>query len=230
MVAITTGMVRVIHEANKDWFPIGGKTVGNVKKCLQDAFGIPYFAEAIVNGKAVALAHTLAGGDCLEFAKAFGHKAHKKESRTDAEAKGILAHYPELVEIGNKVKGRGLDAEKSIDLMAEMVARWCKDHFGPLTADAIATANQVAVLMSSFQERATRVAHGMEPRKAGRKPTTRELADFAQDHSHLTWKEISALWNREDPQGKKVKLEDVRGAYRRAYGDKSTPSKKKRAE
>jgi hypothetical protein len=223
-------MVHVIHGATEGSFPLGGKSVRHVKKCLQQVFSIPYFAEAIVNGKAVALAHVLAGGDCLEFAKAFGYKAYKKESRAEAEARGLLAHYPALVEIGTKVKSRGLDTEKSIDLMAALVAKWCEDHFGPLSGDVIATVRQAVASLSRLQERATLVAHGKQPRKAGRPNTTRELADFAQAHLALTTKEIAALWNKQHPDAKKVKDEDVRGACRRTYGDKSRPSKKKRAE
>jgi hypothetical protein len=62
MVAVRIGMVHVIHGPNEGRFPVGGKSVGNVKRCLKDAFSIPYFAEAFVDGKAVTLDHVLAAG------------------------------------------------------------------------------------------------------------------------------------------------------------------------
>src|SRR5262249_666128 len=152
-------------------------------KCLQDAFNIPYFAEAIVNGKAITLDHVLADGDRLEFAKAFGYKSHKKESQAKAEAKGLLSHYPELVEIGNKVKSRGLDAERSVEVMAVIVARWCEDHFGPIANAVVPTLNEIVSKLTRLNDRLMPLKHGRNPRKPGRKSTTRELADFAHAHS-----------------------------------------------
>jgi hypothetical protein len=128
------------------------------------------------------------------------------------------------------VKRLGLDAEQSVDLMTEMVARWCEDHFGPLPGEVIATVNQVGAALARLQDRAERAAHGKQPRKVGRKATSRELADFAHANRQLTMKEIAERWNKKHPTRKKVKAEEVRGAYRRAYGDKARPAKKKRAE
>jgi hypothetical protein len=169
---------------------------------------------------------------------AWGYKAAKDERRDEVEARGLLEHYPELVEIGKKVKRSGLEATESIDLMTAMVARWCEDHFGPLPGEVITTVNQVGAILggqvgailTALKDRANRLAHGKHPRKAGRKSTTRELADFAQARSDLTKKEIAKLWDQKHPNAEKVDAEDVREAYRRAYGDKSRTATKKRAE
>lgn len=49
------------------------------------------------------------------------------------------SHFPEVIEIGKKVKRRGLDTEESIDLMEAMIARWCEDHYGPVIAAVLPT-------------------------------------------------------------------------------------------
>ena len=60
------------------------------------------------------------------------------------------------------------------------------------------------------------------PLKPGRPPTTKKLADFAEAHrGKLSRRAIADLWNRKHPNCDPVDEEDVRGAWRRAYGDKS---------
>jgi hypothetical protein len=64
---------------------------------------------------------------------------------------------------------------------------------------------------------------GRKPRlKPGRPASTKKLADFAEAYrGKLTRRAIADLWNRKHPQCDPVGKEDVRGAWRRAYGDKS---------
>jgi hypothetical protein len=225
------GMVCVTHGANDGFFPFGGKSVGSVKKALQSGFSIPYFAEGYVKGEAVTLDHVLAAGDHLEFLRAFGYKAAKDERRREEiEADGLLAHYPQLVEIAEEVVSLGLVNATTAKLIFTKIARLWQDHFGPIPNAVLPTLNEVVSKLTRLADRLTPLTHGKQPRKSGRKPTTRKLAEFAQDHPELTWKEIADLWKKKHPNDKDVKDERARGAYRRAYSDKSLPPKKKRAE
>jgi hypothetical protein len=230
MAEARTGMVHVRQGINGGSFPFGGEPVGSVKRYLRELFSIHYYAEAYVNRKAVTLDHVLTAGDHLEFRRAFGYKAAKDEPREEIEAHCLLKYYPDLVKIGKEVLSLGLDAEKSINLMAERVARWCEDHFGPITSAVVPTLEKLVSELTALIDRLKPSLHGKQPRKVGRKPTTRGLADFAQAHPDLTYKEIADRWNKKHPNDKKVTEDHVRGAKSRAYGSKSRPAKKKRVE
>jgi hypothetical protein len=233
MAAARTGMVHVRQGINGGSFPFGGEPVGSVKRYLRELFSIHYFAAAFVNGKAVTLDRVLVAGDHLEFLRAFGYKAAKDVPREEIEeikAHGLLEHYPKVVEIGKEVLSLGLDPEKSIALMAARVARWCEDHFGPITNAVVPTLDMAISILMTLRDQLKPLQHGKQPRKVGRKPTTRGLADFAQAHPDLTYKEIADLWNKKHPNDKKVTPENIRGAKQRAYGSKSRPAKKKRVE
>ena len=231
MVAAKNDLVHVLHGASDGKFPLAGVSVGSVKTSLRAAFNIPYFAEARVDGKRVKVDHVLVGGDRLEFIQVFGYKGAKDEPRAKSGARGLLTHYPELVKIVKDVMSRDLDPDKKTNLMAAKVARWCKDHFGPIVND-VATMNEVISKLTKNRDRIARVTHGGQPKKPGRKNTTRKLADFAEaHHSEKTWKEIAEAWNKKHPKSKKTSIQ-VRDAWRRAYGDKAAPSnssKKNRA-
>lgn len=56
--------------------------------------------------------------------------------------------------------------------------------------------------------------------KPGRPTTTRDLAEFAYDRRPLLpWKEIAVEWKRLNPQDtRKITLNKIKDAYRRAYG------------
>lgn len=67
--------VRVVHGANEQYFDsIEGKTVGQVRKSLRDAFNIPGDANALIAGKDVGDDFVLEGGMSLEFVKESGVK------------------------------------------------------------------------------------------------------------------------------------------------------------
>lgn len=67
--------VRVVHGANEQYFDsLEGKTVGQVRKSLRDAFNIPGDANALIAGKDVGDDFILEGGMNLEFAKEAGVK------------------------------------------------------------------------------------------------------------------------------------------------------------
>ena len=67
--------VRVVHGANEQYFEnLDGKTVGQVRKSLRDAFNIPGDANALITGKEVGDDFVLEGGMNLEFVKEAGVK------------------------------------------------------------------------------------------------------------------------------------------------------------
>lgn len=67
--------VRVVHGANEQYFDsLEGKTVGQVRKSLRDAFNIPGDADALIQGKEVGDDFVLEGGMSLEFTKEAGVK------------------------------------------------------------------------------------------------------------------------------------------------------------
>lgn len=70
-----TKRVRVVHGANEKYFDsLEGKTVGNVRKSLRDAFNIPGDAVALIDGQEAKDDEILAGGATLEFFKESGVK------------------------------------------------------------------------------------------------------------------------------------------------------------
>lgn len=70
--------IRVVHGANEQYFDnLEGKTVGQVKKSLREAFNIPSDAEALIGSKQVGDEFILEGGQSLEFVKEAGVKGKK---------------------------------------------------------------------------------------------------------------------------------------------------------
>lgn len=66
--------VRVVHGANSGYYALSGKTIGDVRKGLKDAFSLPGDAIAEVDGKTVGDDFILAEGQNLEFSKLSGRK------------------------------------------------------------------------------------------------------------------------------------------------------------
>lgn len=77
-----TGIVKVIHGANDDVFPVVGATVQTLRNSLADAFNIPVDALALVNGGGVGEQYRLQANDLLEFVLPWGQKS---ASLSDAE-------------------------------------------------------------------------------------------------------------------------------------------------
>lgn len=73
--AIAKSKIRVSQGANDRYFKnLEGKTVGQVRKSLRQAFNISSEASALIGGKEVEDDYILETGDHLEFFKASGVK------------------------------------------------------------------------------------------------------------------------------------------------------------
>lgn len=114
----------------EDCLPFVGLTVGAVKQRLRGILNIPYFADAIVNGEIVPVAHLLHGGDRLRFQKRYGVKGGDDRPSEEREAEGLIRAY-DLGEIISAVKRRNLPRDESLDLVAVMIGQWAERNFGP---------------------------------------------------------------------------------------------------
>lgn len=113
----------------EDRIPFVGVTVATAKQRLRETLNIPYFADAIVNGEIVPVAHVLRDGDRLRFQKRFGVKAGDERPSEEREAEGLIDAYG-LDEIAAEVKRLILSKDESIDLMVVMVRQWAARMFG----------------------------------------------------------------------------------------------------
>lgn len=69
------GVIKVTYGANSQEFGnLEGKTVGQVRQDLAEAFNLPEGAKALVQGEEVDDDQTLQKGDHLEFVKPSGSK------------------------------------------------------------------------------------------------------------------------------------------------------------
>jgi hypothetical protein len=230
------GTVHVIHGVYEHRLPLGGKSVLAAKTFLRKHMSIPYFAEMVVNDKPVPANHVLQAGDLLTFIRPPGFKGagEPNEPLEKTEAEGLLGAYPELSRIANAVKhearAAGWNAAQAVDVMAVKAARWCEDHFGPVTREVVPTLNEVVKQLTKLVERADRLNHGKAPKKLGRKNTTQDIADFAAARRpQMSWKDIAHKWNQKH-QDRHVNDQKVRDAWRRRYGDKAIASRKHRGE
>jgi hypothetical protein len=114
-----------------DRLPLEGMSVFEAKAMLNDAWGIPYFADAIVNGRLVPVAHVLQPGDRLKFSQRFGVKAGNDKPITEAIGEAVVIAYPKLLEIEARVKACNLSTDESLRLMTSMIGRWMEEQFGP---------------------------------------------------------------------------------------------------
>jgi hypothetical protein len=218
--------VRVVHGANEGYFPVRGRTITFVKRRLRDGFNIPYFAEAFVDGVPVNADHIL--GECalLEFVKTFGFKGGREATPEDEPSGLFWAYQPELLTIAEQVKAANLSLDQSVDMMVQLVTRWCQTKFGPLLGvnlpqvmEAVQHLNGLIQVAAEFQ----RCDVGGRP---GRRATTEDIASFA----HLrrtrkdppTWKEIYSEWRTANPNDERItSWQNIRDAHRRYYGDKA---------
>lgn len=69
-----SAMVRVSCGANRDTFPVVGKTIRDVITLLTPILNIPAGAEAYVNGESESYSYVLEEGDTLEFIRPAGSK------------------------------------------------------------------------------------------------------------------------------------------------------------
>lgn len=110
--------------------PLGGMSVFEAKTMLKDAWGIPYFADALVNGRQVQVAHVLQSGERLEFVQRFGVKAGNDKPIEQAIGEAMVAVYPELLEKAATVRARNLSADHEREGMKGVVDEWAIQRFG----------------------------------------------------------------------------------------------------
>jgi hypothetical protein len=127
-----------------DWLPLAGLSVFEAKSMLKDAWCISYFADAIVNGRQVPVAHPLRRGEWLEFVQGFGFKAGADLTAERAMAEALLRTEPELALLVDEVYELRLPVDKRLAIMALRVFQLCEKRFGRVTADAGVMLNKVA--------------------------------------------------------------------------------------
>ena len=119
-----------------DRLPLAGQRIAEAKAPLRDAWNIPYFAEALVNGRPVLVGHVLRTGDHMEFRKRYGINAGADHPAEAVQADGLIAAYPELGRIAGEVAALGLPVADALRVMAVRVGRWLRERFGPPDAQA----------------------------------------------------------------------------------------------
>ena len=205
-----------------DWLPLAGLPIVEAKAMLKDAWGIPYFADAIVNGRHVPVVHVLRRGDRMNFVQRFGIKAGNDKPIEQAIGEALVIAYPELLEIAAKVKATNLPADRSRDVMAGMVAEWAERRFGPpgastkaILADIVDRLQRIeSVLGTEGQDdhAFTGVQHGgIMP--DGPQPPDR-LWLFGKEYKGISrdqWLLLKALWPQQSAE-----IEDV---MERVYGE-----------
>ena len=134
-----------------DWLPLVGMPVVEAKAMLKDAWGVPYFADAIVNGRQMPVAHVLLAGDRLRFFQRLGVKAGNDRPIEQAIGEALVIAYPELLEIAAKVKAMNMPADRSRDVMAGMVAGWAEQRFGPPSKGVLAMLAEVVARLDRIE-------------------------------------------------------------------------------
>jgi hypothetical protein len=127
-----------------DRLPLAGLSVVEAKAMLKDAWGIPYFADAFVNGRRVPVAHLLRPGDRLEFIQRLSFKAGGDTDDEQALAEALLDSEPALARLVHEVATLPLSAKKRLSVLVLRVLRWIEQEFGPPTADAVAMLDDLA--------------------------------------------------------------------------------------
>jgi len=94
--------VRVVHGANEGYYPLVGKTVGDVRKGLKDTFNLPGDALAEIDGKTVGDDFILGAGQNLEFSKASGTKGNDLICEVVGDGDGFNAWCDEVDRIANE--------------------------------------------------------------------------------------------------------------------------------
>lgn len=134
-----------------DDLPLTGLTVATVKELLSDAWRIPYFADAVVNGRPAPADHVLSAGDRLEFRRRTGVKGGHDRNDEEIEAESLVRAYPELFEIAARVKALDLPADRSLDVMVGSVVAWAEKRFGPPNNDIVAILKDVVARLDRIE-------------------------------------------------------------------------------
>lgn len=134
-----------------DWLPQAGLSVVEAKAMLKDGWGIPYFADAIVNGRQVTVAHVLRRGDRLEFVQRFGVKAGDDKPIEQVIGEAMVVVYPKLLEKAANVMARNLSADQKRDAMKGMVDEWAIQQFGPPDASTRAVLADIVQRLQAIE-------------------------------------------------------------------------------
>lgn len=152
--------VWVQHGIYGSYFPFAGLTLLEIKAVLSGTFEIDYFAQGIQNGAAVGVEALVHGGDELCFLRLFGSKGARR-SDSQAFASSLISAYPQLTEIGDRVKAKNLGRMESIDETIRLVTELLQSQFGPTGPEQMLTIREVASLLGcSYGEARNRMLTG----------------------------------------------------------------------
>jgi hypothetical protein len=119
--------VLIIYQGHRTHAPVAGQTILAVKRELKDQWGIPYLAEAFLNGYTASATSAIYNGDLLRFVRP-GFKAGEESIIPPAE---LLDRFPEIRTITAAALSTGLDRDQTAELVAVEVLRFCLAKFGP---------------------------------------------------------------------------------------------------
>lgn len=94
--------VRVLHYAQDGYYPLAGKSIGEVRKGLRASFNLPSDETAWLNGIARDDATILRNGDDLEFGKSLGTKGGFPDFVSESEIRHLYGDdgYQRMLEAG----------------------------------------------------------------------------------------------------------------------------------
>lgn len=160
-----------------DWLPLVGVPVFKAKAILKDVWGIPFLADAFVDGCRASVFHVLRQGDRLEFVQRFGFKASDDLASEAGMAEALLRSEPDLTRLVNEVAALPLPAEQRLSIMAWRVVRWMENEFGPPTADAVAMLHNLSHRLHDLAGKQKRLAgkntEATPARRTARSPNVR---------------------------------------------------------
>lgn len=161
------GPIKVISGPSDGVFDIAGTSVASVRVSLADAFNIPYFAIATVNGAGVNLQHVLVEGDVLVFVGVVGIKGSRLQDSNEQAAHSLLMCSPELQAIAVELRESSLSRDAVIDRAIMLVTKHFLTAFGPLDYEARATTRTLAELiagpLASVATDVRRIANQLDP-------------------------------------------------------------------
>lgn len=210
-----------------DWLPLAGRAVAEAKAMLKDSWDIPYFADAIVNGRQVPMSHVLRFGDGLVFRQRFGIKAGDDRPIERAIGEAVVAAYPDLLEKAARVRARNLSANHEQEAIKGVVDEWAVQQFGQadastkaILADIVQRLQRIETVLgrgdSTVGEAGLAVAgvlHG-EVISDGPQPPDR-FRLFGKEYKGISrdqWRLLEALWPKQTAEIDDV-MEQVYGVH-----------------
>ena len=113
--------VKIIHGANDGYFCVEGESIKQVLKSIRQAFNIPDWAIAFVNGSQVDYDHKLESGDILESVQKQGRKGGLQDYWSEAEVLRLFG--PESLLL---IKQNGFKPKSKLVFEADDVISWQK--------------------------------------------------------------------------------------------------------